>query len=116
MPTIKSIAEGPSFLEIQPASTVHIRRVTFENFGKAKTIAGIIQLLHAHERSFFAPKCGDRTQEDTLAKERWPRRAAWDLAKQVYMTRGPWIKTEPEAIICRGFWGLMLNRREFELS
>ena len=43
----------------------------------------VIQPAHSHERSFSLHKFQDRTQEDTLAKERWARIAAWDLVEDV---------------------------------
>ena len=35
---------------------------------------------HPHKRSFFAPKCEDRCQEETQTQEGWDRREAWHLA------------------------------------
>ena len=44
---------------------------------------GVVQPTHPHERSSHAPKFEERTQEHTLAKERWARSEAWDLARAV---------------------------------
>ena len=44
---------------------------------------GVLQPSHPHERSFFAPKFEDRSQEKTLKQERWARREVWGLTKQV---------------------------------
>ena len=45
---------------------------------------GIIQKREPHERSPCAPKFEERSQEETLHQERCARRAAWDLAKNIY--------------------------------
>ena len=46
---------------------------------------GDIQKCEPQERSPWAPKFEDRTQEGTLQKERCVRREDWDLAKNVNM-------------------------------
>ena len=45
---------------------------------------GVIQKCEPHECSTCAPRFEDRTQDETLHQERCARRAAWDLAKNVY--------------------------------
>ena len=45
---------------------------------------GIIQKCAPHERSPCAPKFGERSHEETLHQERCARKAAWDLAKNIY--------------------------------
>ena len=80
--------EEQKFYDDESVSSVHARRVTFyKNVGKRPSL-GVIQPSYLHERNFFAPKFEDRTLEDTLAKERWARRAAWDLSKNVHKLRG----------------------------
>ena len=46
---------------------------------------GDIQKCEPQERSPWAPKFEDRTQEGTFQKERCARREAWDLAKNVFV-------------------------------
>ena len=45
---------------------------------------GIIQKCAPHERSPCAPKFEERSHEDTSYQERCARKAAWDLAKNIY--------------------------------
>ena len=45
---------------------------------------GIIQKCAPHEHSLCAPKFEDRSHEETLIQERCARKAAWDLAKNIY--------------------------------
>ena len=54
----------------------------------AKLREGTGPPTHPHGRSFHTPKFEERTQEDTLAKERWARRKAWDLARKLYKDQG----------------------------
>ena len=49
-------------------------------FGKAR----IIPKCASQERSPCAPKCEERSHEENLHQERCARRAAWDLAKNIY--------------------------------
>ena len=88
-PKIKSILrKGREFLEIQSSSSVHARRASFsQNSGKEGSSLEMTQPSHPHDPRFFAPEFEDRTLEDTLPKERWARRAAWVLAKQVCKIR-----------------------------
>ena len=70
--------------------------------GKGPSL-GVIQPSNPQERSFFAPKFDDRTQEDTLAKERWARSAAFDLPKMCTYFEETWMKTEPRSSRLRKF-------------
>ena len=45
---------------------------------------GIVQECAPHERCPCAPKFEDRSHEETLTQERCARKAAWDLAKNIY--------------------------------
>ena len=54
----------------------------------------VIQPSYPREESFFAPKFEDRSQEETHRQDRWPRREAWDLVKQVYEVRGIFDQNE----------------------
>ena len=45
---------------------------------------GIIQKCVPHERSPCAPKFAERSQKDTLQRERCARKVAWNLAKFLY--------------------------------
>ena len=45
---------------------------------------GIIQECAPHERSPCAPQFEERTHEETLHQERYARKAAWNLAKNIY--------------------------------
>ena len=45
---------------------------------------GIVQKCEPHERSPCAPKFGERSHEETLIQEGCARKAAWDLAKNMY--------------------------------
>ena len=47
-----------------------------------------------HVHSFHAPKFGERTQADTLAKERWARREALTLVNMLQKSKETCIKTE----------------------
>ena len=53
-----------------------------------KPSLGVIQPTLPDERSFFAPNFEVRTLEDTLAKEWWARREAWEWAKDVCKLKG----------------------------
>ena len=88
-------AEPPKFKSIFRMGTNSLRlkrRVRFTSQApkkrERKPSRGVIQATYAPGRSFLAPKFEDRTQEDTLAKERWARREAWDLAKKLYKLEG----------------------------
>ena len=48
---------------------------------------GMIPKCEPHERSFCAPKFGERSHEETLHQERCALRVAWDLAKHIYKLR-----------------------------
>ena len=41
-----------------------------------------------HQRSPYAPKCEDRSQEETEWQEQGARKAAWRLAKSVFKIQG----------------------------
>ena len=56
---------------------------------------GIIQKCAPHERSLCAPKFGERSHEETLHQERCARKAAWDLAKNIYK-----LKTSDKTMFC----------------
>ena len=45
---------------------------------------GIIQKWAPHERSPWAPTFGERSHDETFHPERCARKAAWDLAKNIY--------------------------------
>ena len=45
---------------------------------------GVIQKRAPPERSPHAPKCEDRTQQETLQQERCARREAWDSTKKFH--------------------------------
>ena len=45
---------------------------------------GIVQKCAPRERSPCAPRFGERSHEKTLHQERCARKAAWDLAKNIY--------------------------------
>ena len=45
---------------------------------------GIIQKCAPHARSPCAPKFRERSHEETLHQERCARKAAWDLARNIY--------------------------------
>ena len=45
---------------------------------------GIVQKCAPHERGPCAPKFDKRSHEETLHQERCARKAAWDLAKNIY--------------------------------
>ena len=47
-------------------------------------LRGIIQKCAPHERSPCAPKFGERSHEETFHQERCARKAAWDLARNIY--------------------------------
>ena len=46
---------------------------------------GIIKKWAPHERSPWTPTFGERSHEETFHPERCARKAAWDLAQNIYM-------------------------------
>ena len=54
-------------------------------FGKERSMRRIIQKCAPHERGSCAPKFRERSHEETLHQERCARKAAWDLAKIIYL-------------------------------
>ena len=58
-------------------------RGTKKNRERKGPARGIIQKCAPRERSLYAPKFEERSQDETLHQERCVRRVAWDLAKNV---------------------------------
>ena len=61
-----------------------LRRHLAPNQNSGKPSRGIIQKCEPHERSLCAPRFEERSHEETSKQESWSRRAAWDLAKDIY--------------------------------
>ena len=81
----KSILREPGKLGTKHAvkfskSTAH-QIIIRERKGPSR---GVIQKCAPHERSPCAPKFGERSHEETWIRERWARKAAWDLAKNIH--------------------------------
>ena len=81
----KSIPREPGKLAVKHSAkfskgTWHQIR-TRERKGPSR---GVTQKWTPHDRSPCAPKCGERSHEETLIQERCARKAAWDFAKNIH--------------------------------
>ena len=101
-------------------------------FGKQKDPPQrVTQCSDPHERSSYAPKLGDRSEEETLKQERCARRVAWEMAKHIrklderdkatfYSLSGVWCPAEPsstkpeerECVVDSGASMHMLSRQD----
>ena len=77
-----AFTEGHQFIETKKTCTMYVKYFPSATKRERKQSLEVIQPSHPRELSFFAPEFEERSQENTLAQERWARRVVRDLAKK----------------------------------